>query len=169
MEGRRQGRRRTSRDGFDSREDNLLRRRPGELPPPAAASLVASQDAERRQAVQDLLDVGLVRALERAGDLLDGPRGGGLGDKVADGPDLIGQLLWPGRSGCGLRGGLLGLFGGGEPLLGRGLGAAGVLELGAQPASEAASISVGARLDYLSVHVASRTGQYACCLWCRSF
>jgi len=54
----------------------------------------------RDQAVQDLLDVGLVGAADRVGDLLTGPRVGGLGGEVADGTDLIGHLLGPGRGGC---------------------------------------------------------------------
>ena len=94
---------------------NLLHRRAGELPPSAAPGLVAGEYPERRRAVEDLLDVGPARAPERAGDLLHRPRGRGLGDDVADGADPIGQLLRPGRGGCGLGGCLLGLVGGGEP------------------------------------------------------
>jgi hypothetical protein len=57
----------------------------------------------RGQAVQDLLDVVLVGAADRVGDLLAGPRGRGLGGEVSDGGALIGQLLRPGRGGCGVR------------------------------------------------------------------
>ena len=71
--------------------------------------------------------------------MLDGPFGCGLGHDVADGGDLFGQLLGPGRGGRGLRdGGFLGLVGGGELFLGCGLGAAGVLEFRAQLADQAA-------------------------------
>jgi hypothetical protein len=63
---------------------SLQRRRPGELPPSGALGLVASQDSERCQAVEDLLDVALVRAPERASDLLHRPGGRGLGGEVAE-------------------------------------------------------------------------------------
>ena len=126
-----------SQPRLDPAHLNLLRRCAGEFPAAGAFGLVAGQDAECGQAVQDLLDVGPIGALEGAGHLLDGPFGLGLGHDVADGGDLFGQLLGPGRGGgrlCG--GGFLGFVGGGEPFLGCGFCAAGVLEFRAQPADQ---------------------------------
>ena len=54
----------------------------------------------RRQAVQDLLAIGLFGAPGRVGYLLDGPRGRGVGGKVADGGDPVGQRLQPGHGIC---------------------------------------------------------------------
>jgi hypothetical protein len=69
----------------------------------------------------------------------------GAGHQVADGGDLLGELLGPGRGsrgdGRGCLGGFVGVLDSGELLLGRGLGGLctlRVLEFRAQPADEAA-------------------------------
>ena len=132
----------------------MLRRRAGGFPAAGAAGFVGGQDAEGGQAVEHFFDVGFVRALEGGGDFGLGPLGSALGNKVAHGRDLLGQLLGPGGRGGGYGRGGLGLVGGGEIFLGRGLGSGWVLKLGAQPADEPAPLSVRLlsgtkRTDYL--------------------
>lgn len=74
-------------------------------PPPGVARLEGGQEAQGGEAVEDVLDVGLLGALEGGHHVGDGPLGGALGDQVADGGDLLGQLLRPSRGGGGDRNG----------------------------------------------------------------
>jgi hypothetical protein len=67
----------TSNDGHSDLEPILLRR-PGELPPSSAPGLVAGQYPERREAVQDLLDVALVRPLKAPATCSTDHAAGGL-------------------------------------------------------------------------------------------